>query len=504
MSVTFGFYNSINKDRVYNADQVSRIFDGVISDGVYQGIPEAGDFLKVRAGSGMQVIVGPGRAWFNHTWTYNDGDLPLTIKQAPIAGGRIDAIVLVVNREDSARQNTIKVIEGIPSDNPVKPTLTDTDYLFHHVLSYVTVNYGTTEITDAMIENVVGTDQTPFVAGVVRQISTSDLISQWWAQWNAWYSEKTKTINNQWNDLRNHYTASFEELLVAFTKLVDDSEEEWETIKDRYTTAFQQLLDLFTQWTDTSEADFYTWFSNLQNELNEHQAAHLQEEINDLKRILYKENNNLLSKIIYDVDGGIKSIVSSRPGYQKTLSFNQNGDIFSIRREVITNSVRYLDVVNYDKANGTITETYTTSDGFEQSRTSTVTYDDYGIINAIETIGDDYFRSLTFEDDGNTAKVVETRSDTEESYTDTIYYDGDDTITESYKGQTSIVTKGRSDDISRIETTGTDYSRDLSFEYMDKYKNTYQISDGKLEDGEYHVRTVLYNASANTILEKYM
>lgn len=36
MSVTYGFYNSKNHDRRYDAIQMSRIFDGIIRDGVLQ------------------------------------------------------------------------------------------------------------------------------------------------------------------------------------------------------------------------------------------------------------------------------------------------------------------------------------------------------------------------------------------------------------------------------------------------------------------------------------
>ena len=44
MSVTYGFYNSINGDRKYNALEMSSIFDGIIVDGVYMSI---GDALNV-------------------------------------------------------------------------------------------------------------------------------------------------------------------------------------------------------------------------------------------------------------------------------------------------------------------------------------------------------------------------------------------------------------------------------------------------------------------------
>lgn len=41
MSVTYGFYNSLNGDRKYNAEQVSSLFDGLIIDGVFASIGTA-------------------------------------------------------------------------------------------------------------------------------------------------------------------------------------------------------------------------------------------------------------------------------------------------------------------------------------------------------------------------------------------------------------------------------------------------------------------------------
>ena len=38
MALTSGFYNSINGDRTYNAEQMSSIFDGIINDGVFASI----------------------------------------------------------------------------------------------------------------------------------------------------------------------------------------------------------------------------------------------------------------------------------------------------------------------------------------------------------------------------------------------------------------------------------------------------------------------------------
>ena len=112
MSVTYGFYNSINGDRKYNALEMSSIFDGIIVDGVYMSI---GDALNVKSSGGMGITVGTGRAWFNHTWTLNDSVMPLTIESSDVLLNRIDAVVLEVNNDSDVRKNTIKIVKGSPA-----------------------------------------------------------------------------------------------------------------------------------------------------------------------------------------------------------------------------------------------------------------------------------------------------------------------------------------------------------------------------------------------------
>ena len=76
MSVTFGFYNSKEGDRRYDAIQMSSIFDGIIQDGILQHV---GTAMVVKESEAMIINVGVGRAWFNHTWTLNDALLPLVV-----------------------------------------------------------------------------------------------------------------------------------------------------------------------------------------------------------------------------------------------------------------------------------------------------------------------------------------------------------------------------------------------------------------------------------------
>lgn len=184
MAVTYGFYNSLNKDRVYNAEQMNAIFDGVITDGVFASI---GGKLIPTAGSGMEVIVKPGKCWFNSTWTVNDAELPLAISSADVSLPRIDAIVVDVNSAVNTRMNSIKVVKGIPSANPVKPTLISNKTQHQYALGYVTIPANSTSVSGGNIENNVGKSTCPFVTSILQQTNIDDLFNQWEVQFQTWF-----------------------------------------------------------------------------------------------------------------------------------------------------------------------------------------------------------------------------------------------------------------------------------------------------------------------------
>lgn len=164
MAVTYGFYNSVDGDRRYNAHDIGRLFDGLITDGVYLNV---GDCFEVTQAGGMTVNVGVGRAWFHNTWLYNDAPLPITLDPADVLD-RIDAIVIEVNTNDDVRRNDIKYIRGTPSSSAERPNLVKADKINQYALVYININGGATGITSNDILSVVGTEETPVVSGIVQ------------------------------------------------------------------------------------------------------------------------------------------------------------------------------------------------------------------------------------------------------------------------------------------------------------------------------------------------
>lgn len=186
MSLTCGFFNSLNKDRKYNSTHFSKLFDGVIKDGIFMSIGEA---LSVTATDSMSLRIGTGRAWFNRTWTENDSAMLVTVDMPEIILDRIDAVVLEVNEALSVRTNTIKMIKGVPSSAPVKPKMANREDVHQYPLCYVTVDHGITTLTNAELENARGTSACPFVTGILETITIDTLVAQWGSEWRQWLNE---------------------------------------------------------------------------------------------------------------------------------------------------------------------------------------------------------------------------------------------------------------------------------------------------------------------------
>lgn len=263
MSVSSGFFNSLNGDRKYNAAQMSAIFDGLIIDGVFASI---GTAFAVKAAGGLTVNVGIGKAWFDHTWTVNDSILPMTAPEAEVLLDRIDAVVLEVNGMESVRNNTIKFVKGNPSSAPSRPTLTNEGNVHQYPLCYIYRKYGTAVINQADITPMVGTESTPFVTGILQTISLDELLGKWQDELDRFTDARSQEVDDWIAQEESDFTA-------WFNKMKADLQQE------------QTVLD---QWIASEQADFLSWYNQMKDQLSGDVAGNLQLEIDKekVKRIL--------------------------------------------------------------------------------------------------------------------------------------------------------------------------------------------------------------------------
>lgn len=187
----FGFFNSVGGDRKYDADDISNFFYNLISDGV---LVTPASNLKVSAFRDMQVKVGAGYAMIKAKYFKADADNVLTLDAADPANARIDRVVLTLNY--AARNITLNVKKGTPAQSPTAPTLSRTEGVIWEIsLADIAVAAGTTAITAADI-----TDTRPdstlcgYITGLIDQIDTTELFSQFTAAFSTWFANLTETL----------------------------------------------------------------------------------------------------------------------------------------------------------------------------------------------------------------------------------------------------------------------------------------------------------------------
>lgn len=159
MSITSGFFNSVNGDRTYNADDLTNFFDGVLDDGIFKNYDTS---MEVNPGTGMAVTVGGGKALVLGKYIVNTGELTLELEGSG-SQPRFDAIVCGVDLEE--RTGTIYVKTGTPDSTPSYPSMVRTTTKKEICLAFIYIAAGVTTITAA---DITDTRSDPSVCGYVN------------------------------------------------------------------------------------------------------------------------------------------------------------------------------------------------------------------------------------------------------------------------------------------------------------------------------------------------
>ena len=231
MAITYGFFNAIKQsdgtyDRAYNSDQISDMFEGLVSDGVFESI---GDAMVVTAKSGMTVQVGTGRASIDGRWIKNDAKMDIALAASNIALNRWSAIVIRLNM--SSRTMSIVEKVGTAATNPVKPSLTNSTTVKEKCLAYVYVKAGAGSITQVDISDVrADTSVCGWVTGVIKQVDTRQLFLQYQAAYErqlatmqAWETQQKAAFDTWFSALTdqlqvNTYIKKFRKAITTTTE----------------------------------------------------------------------------------------------------------------------------------------------------------------------------------------------------------------------------------------------------------------------------------------------
>jgi len=212
----FSFFNDVNDDRVYYAEDWARHLKKYFTNGIFN------NELNVVANNDMTITIKEGDANIEGYRYTNTGDLVKTIDNADGTLNRIDNVVLrldLTNRLISAQ-----IIKGTFADKPVAPELVRTSTIYDLRIAKISIPAGTTTITQDLITdtrfitsdcgNVISTVQTPDTENLFIQMQTlfEKQINELNNNFETWFdsiknqldSDAAGNLQNQINNLNSN------------------------------------------------------------------------------------------------------------------------------------------------------------------------------------------------------------------------------------------------------------------------------------------------------------
>ena len=195
MAFNCGFFNSINGDRKYNAEQMNNPYSQIISDGVF-GNPSGGAStdLQVQASIDLNIIVKQGRGMFAGKWVWLDADMPLTIPTPHVSLTRIDSVIVRIDNSPAVRAGAILYREGTAASTPTPPALNNSDSVKEFRLCNITVNPNVTSVTQANITDTRGGSECGFIHNLLWDTDITAFYAQWEAQFDEWFQTLRETL----------------------------------------------------------------------------------------------------------------------------------------------------------------------------------------------------------------------------------------------------------------------------------------------------------------------
>lgn len=245
MAVRGFFYNSVDRDRLYNGQDMNEDKAPFYKEGVAYGnlqVTASGESMAVKVDGGTRT----GYAFLNLHTIHNT-----TVLELPVSGSngtlpRIDRVIL--RNDETERKPSIFILEGAYSSNPQPPDITRNETIQDLCLAEIYVAAGAVAISDADITDTrADVGLCGFIASQFEDLD----FSQFTKQFNAWFASEKKAME------KDH---------AAFV---------------------EEYADLTQDFMNNQEKAWDKWFKEKQDQLDGDVAGKLQLQIDDLKEKVY-------------------------------------------------------------------------------------------------------------------------------------------------------------------------------------------------------------------------
>lgn len=217
-NVSAGFFNAVDQDRSYYAEDMNKPYKRLVSNGVYataQGTPSTD--LKVNAAGGMLINVLPGQGIFADKWFENHDDIPITVPANSSTATRIDSVIAQVDTRLAGRVGSIVYRTGEASANPVAPEINSVSGVVEYRLANIVVNPGASAISQSNINDRRGSADCPWITSLIQQVDTSALFDQYETAYEDYFETSTASFEEYKEEQAEDWAAFIQTLTDDLT-----------------------------------------------------------------------------------------------------------------------------------------------------------------------------------------------------------------------------------------------------------------------------------------------
>lgn len=160
-SVNCGFFDSVDGDRLYYAEDFNRPTLELFGNGILATNNQNGFHVSKALGNNLNVTGGV--AIFGGKWFYLDTAQTIKVDANEEANDRIDSIIAQVDTRSSGRSGAIIYRTGTASAGPQPPALSTAQGVYEYRIANLLMPAGTSTPLDANITDLRGTDECPFL-----------------------------------------------------------------------------------------------------------------------------------------------------------------------------------------------------------------------------------------------------------------------------------------------------------------------------------------------------
>ena len=257
--VTYDSSGIPSYDRGVDSKTLRKIYHLFLQNGIF--LKTDNDFIVTAGSSGYAVVVGTGSCLIEGCMKMIETARTLVVQSPDTEYDRIDSVVLRLNLNISVRDIDLYVLQGTPSANPARPSLTRDASIYELGLADIFVAKNTEEISQ---KRITDTRLDTTRCGVVTSLLDFDTD-------NLYYQVQA--------DLQDFQT----------------------THQQIYSIWAQNMQTEYESWQSDYETTLNAWFENMKGQITKDAAVNLQSQIDDLKYIYQKDKTVYIPSTVASV-----------------------------------------------------------------------------------------------------------------------------------------------------------------------------------------------------------